>query len=185
MPMTAGDQPQDPHDAAGPPVERDRSRLGAMSRHGNPSTAQQTRILVDADACPVKRIIREEAGPLPVLWFSTVDHEQADAAAWIRVAKGSDAVDHAIFSALRWGDVVVTQDYGLASLCLGRGARAIHPDGRVYTAATMPLLLEERYASARARRAGIRTRGPRPRHTEDDRAFRAALRDLLHAVDAG
>jgi len=151
---------------------------------GRPAgAATGIRILVDADACPVKQIIREEAGALPVLWFATLDHEQADGVDWVRVAKGPDAVDHAIFGAARRGDVVVTQDYGLASLCLGRGARAIHPDGRVYTGETMPLLLEERYASARARRAGTRTRGPRPRRAEDDRAFRTAFQGLLRSPD--
>jgi uncharacterized protein YaiI (UPF0178 family) len=138
-----------------------------------------SRILVDADACPVKAIIREEAGGRQVLWFATVDHEQDERDTWIRVAKGPDAVDHALYGALRPGDVVVTQDYGLASLCLGRGARAIHPDGRVYSEATMPALLEERYFAARVRRAGGRTKGPRPRTAEDDRRFREALRGLL------
>jgi len=142
-----------------------------------------TRILVDADACPSKHIVREEAGLVPVLWFATVDHQQRDGVEWIAVAKGPDAVDHAIFGATRRGDVVVTQDYGLASLCLGRGARAIHPDGRVYTEETMSFLLEERYTSARLRRAGVRTRGPRPRSAAEDRAFRAALRGVLDAVD--
>lgn len=143
-----------------------------------------TRILVDADACPSKHIIREEAGPVRVLWFATVDHEQGDGVEWIAVAKGPDAVDHAIFGATRRGDVVVTQDYGLASLCLGRGARAMHPDGRVYTQETMPFLLEERYTSARLRRAGVRTRGPRPRGAAEDHAFRLALRGLLDASES-
>ncbi len=137
------------------------------------------RILVDADACPVKQIIEAEAAGRPILWFATSDHEQADAQRWVRVAKGPDAVDHAIFAQTRAGDLVVTQDYGLAALCLGRGARALHPDGRVYTEANMDSLLTERYLSARARRSGGRTRGPRPRTAADDAAFRAALRGIL------
>lgn len=116
---------------------------------------------------------------MPVLWFATVDHEQPDDAAWVRVAAGPDAVDHAIYGALRPEDVVVTQDFGLAALCLGRGARAIHPDGRIFDERTLPFLLQERHDSAMARRAGLRTRGPRPRRAADDRAFRLALRSLL------
>ncbi len=150
---------------------RDRA---AVREHGLLS-----RILVDADACPVKQIIREEAAGREILWFATVDHEQAEGDHWVKVAKGPDAVDHALYGALRRGDVVVTQDYGLAALCLGRGARALHPDGRIYTEATLPGLLEERYLAARVRRAGGRTRGPRPRTGEDDRRFRAALREVL------
>jgi len=137
------------------------------------------RILVDADACPVKQIIAREAGALTVLWFATADHEQPDPEHWIRVDKGPDAVDHAIFGAARAGDLVVTADYGLAALCLGRGAAVLHPDGWRYTEQAMPALLTERYLSAKTRRAGGRTRGPRPRSGGDDEAFRAALRGAL------
>ena len=137
------------------------------------------RILVDADACPVKAIIAREASGVEVLWFATVDHEQADAARWVIVAGGRDAVDHALFGRVRAGDLVVTADYGLAALCLGRGALALHPDGRRYTEEALPELLTERYLSARVRRAGGRTRGPRPRTAADDAAFRTALRGIL------
>jgi uncharacterized protein YaiI (UPF0178 family) len=160
----------------GGPAQPDAQPRAAM---GEPAA----RVLVDADACPAKHIIREEARGREVLWFATEDHEQAPGDRWVRVSKGPDAVDHAIFAAVRPADVVVTQDYGLASLCLGRGARAVHPDGRVYTAANMPLLLEERYLAARVRRAGGRMRGPRPRGAAEDRAFRAALRDLLGGTE--
>ncbi len=101
------------------------------------------------------------------------------------MAAGPDAVDHAIFGALHPGDIVVTTDYGLAGLCLGRGAAAIHPDGWIYREQTMPLLWAERDAAARARRAGLRTRGPRPRRAADDRAFRQALRALLAGAAGG
>lgn len=139
------------------------------------------RILVDADACPCKPIIEAEAGAAgwPILWFATTDHEQPDPDRWVRVAKGPDAVDHAIFAATRAGDIVVTQDYGLASLCLGRGAHVLHPDGRRYTEFNIDALLQERYLSARVRRGGGRTRGPRPRTAADDAVFRDALRALL------
>jgi uncharacterized protein YaiI (UPF0178 family) len=145
--------------------------------------SEHMRILVDADACPVKGIIGAEAGEVPVLWFATSDHQQADGARWIRVDKGRDAVDHAIFARAAPGDLVVTADHGLASLCLGRGARGLHPDGWEYTEAIMPGLLTERYVAAKARRAGGRTRGPRPRTGEQDAAFRALLRVMLARAD--
>lgn len=165
--------------AANPLQDRRKAPCGPF-----PAYTRRMRILVDADACPVKDIIREEAaraGRTQVLWFATVDHEQSDTAAWVRVPKGPDAVDHALYGALRPADIVVTQDYGLASLCLGRGVRAIHPDGRIYSEATMPFLLEERYHAAKVRRAGGHTRGPRRRGIAEDAAFRAALRSLLAA----
>jgi uncharacterized protein YaiI (UPF0178 family) len=148
--------------------------------------AASVRVLVDADACPVKAEVRAEVAAarrrgrdVAVLWFATADHEQADADRWVRVAAGRDAVDHALFAAARPGDLVVTGDHGLAALCLGRGAHVLHPDGWPYSEEAMPALLTERYLSARIRRAGGRTRGPRPRRAADDAAFRALLRRVL------
>lgn len=147
-------------------------------------------ILVDADACPVKGVIRAEAEAarragrdVEVVLFATVDHRQAEGDRWVCVAAGRDAVDHALFSAIAAGDVVVTADYGLAALCLGRRAVVLHPDGWRYAEPAMTALLAERDLAARARRAGTRVRGPRPRRAADDLAFGAAIRAVL--ADAG
>lgn len=168
-------------DAEPPPVG---TRWGAGPRPAGDEGEREggMRILVDADACPVKGVIRREAGAVPVLWFATADHLQSDSAHWVRVDAGRDAVDHALFGATRPGDIVVTGDYGLAALCLGRGATVLHPDGWAYTEAGMPALLTERYLSAKARRAGGRTRGPRARTAAADADFRLALRGALGAA---
>lgn len=133
------------------------------------------RILVDGDACPARDLILRAAAGVPVLWFSTADHAPPAGAAWIEASAGRDATDHALFAQTRARDLVITQDYGLAALCLGRGAQVVHPDGWPYRAEVIDALLQERYLAARARRAGTRTRGPRPRGAEQDRALRAAL----------
>ena len=81
------------------------------------------------------------------------------------------------------GDAAVTQDYGLAALCLARGARALDQNGRIYDESNMDALLAMRHVSAKIRRGGGRLRGPRKRTPEQDRAFAQSLRDLLRKGD--
>ena len=95
------------------------------------------------------------------------------------VMQGADSVDYEIVRRLFPGDGVVTQDYGLAALCLSRGTRVLNQDGREYRPENIDGLLFSRYANAKARRAGERTRGPKKRRAEQDAAFEASLRKLL------
>ena len=133
------------------------------------------RILVDGDACPARALILREAGDLPVLWFSTADHAPPAGAVWIEAPSGPDATDHILFAHTRPGDLVITQDYGLAALCLARAAWVLHPEGWRYRPETIDALLQERYLAARTRRAGGRTRGPRARDAGNDRALRDSM----------
>lgn len=137
------------------------------------------RILVDGDACPARALIVREAGRVPVLWFSTPDHVPPAGATWVEAPVGPDATDHALFAQVRPGDLVITQDYGLAALCLGRNALVLHPEGWHYLPETIDALLHERYLAARTRRGGGRVRGPRPRAASADQALRAGLRAWL------
>jgi len=89
------------------------------------------------------------------------------------------AADIAVANRARPGDVVVTQDWGLAALVLGRGCRAISPAGHTYRPETIDMLLEERHVKARVRRSGGRTRGPRPRTAEDEARFEKAFSRAL------
>ena len=141
------------------------------------------RILVDGDACPARDLILREAASVPVLWFSTADHAPPPGAIWVEASRGPDATDHVLFGHTRAPDLVITQDYGLAALCLGRGAQVLHPEGWRYLPEVMDALLEERFLAARARRAGRRTRGPRPRGAAQDLALRSALRAWLEIRD--
>ena len=95
------------------------------------------------------------------------------------VSIGADSADFAIVERLQPGDVVVTQDIGLASMALGRGAAAIGVRGRVYTKATIDMDLFIRHEEKKVRRAGGRTRGPAA-FTDDDRErFTRNLEGLL------
>jgi uncharacterized protein YaiI (UPF0178 family) len=140
------------------------------------------KILVDADACPVKDIIIRTAKKynLDVVLFIDTSHIlQDDYAQVVTVEKGRDSVDIALVNRARAGDIVVTQDYGLAALALGRGTLAIHPSGLIYHEDNMDRLLFERHISSVIRKAGGRLKGPSKRKAEDDGAFLKALEKLI------
>jgi len=140
------------------------------------------KILVDADACPVKEIIVRlaKAAEIPVTMVIDTSHQLNDGySRVVTVDKGADSVDFALMGLLRAQDVVVTQDYGLAAMVLGKGARAINQNGRIYNDENMDRLLMERHLSSKIRRSGGRTKGPSKRKKEDDEAFEIAFRNLL------
>lgn len=142
-------------------------------------------ILVDADACPVRAILVEEARlrGLPVTMVFDNSHIIEDGySRCITVDRGADSADWKIANLVTAGDLVVTQDYGVAALALGKGARALSQNGLVYTADNIDRLLFERFLGGRVRRAGGRTRGPKKRTAREDEAFRAALIALLDAA---
>ena len=140
------------------------------------------KILVDADACPVKQIITRVAREhlIPVVMFIDTSHQLSDAyATVVTVDKQRDSVDIALINRARAEDIVVTQDYGLAAMVLGRGARALNQNGLVYTAQNIDKLLLERHLSQKVRRSGGRTAGPPKRTRADDEHFEAAIRQLI------
>ena len=93
--------------------------------------------------------------------------------------KGSDSVDFALVNRTAAGDVVITQDYGLASMCLGRNVRILHQDGWEYTLDNISGLMEQRHVSKKHRMAGGRTKGPAKRTKAQDIAFEKALQQIL------
>jgi uncharacterized protein YaiI (UPF0178 family) len=132
------------------------------------------RILVDADACPVKEIILRMAKHrnIPVTMVIDTSHELDDGySTVITVDKGSDSADYVIAGMAACRDIVVTQDYGLAAMTLAKGASAIDQNGMLYTNENIESLLERRYIGQKIRRGGGRTKGPKKRTQEDDRKF--------------
>ena len=94
------------------------------------------RILIDADACPVYRIAERIAkeNHIPAILFSDTNHVLTSDYSEIRViGAGADAVDFALINASKAGDIIITQDYGVAAMALGKGAWAIHQSGKWYT----------------------------------------------------
>ena len=146
------------------------------------------RILIDADGCPVVDIALRHCKQFQVPCTIVCDtaHTFPDAYATVIVVdKGADSADFAIANRVRPGDIVVTQDYGLASMCLGRGARALHQDGWEYTAYNIDALLLARHESRRLRASGARMRGPKKRLPPQNAAFEKALLALLQNTVQG
>lgn len=143
------------------------------------------KIIVDADACPVKDIIEELALEyrLEVIMVSNINHLITSQYAKVVVVDGaSEAADIAIINLTRRGDIVVTQDYGLASMALAKSSYAINPLGHQYTATNIEGLLYSRFVNQKARRAGIRIGGPRKRNQDDNRRFRKRLQELIQQL---
>jgi uncharacterized protein YaiI (UPF0178 family) len=143
-------------------------------------------IYIDADACPVTRIaeaIARRRG-IPVTLLCDTNHVLAsDYGTVITVGAGADAVDIALINLCRRGDIVVTQDYGVAALALGKGAMAIHQSGRWYTDDNIDGLLMERHLAQKARRAGRHhLKGPAKRTEEDDRRFAESFERLVRTA---
>ena len=139
-------------------------------------------ILVDADACPVKQIIVRLAKQknIPVTMLIDTSHELNDGySKIITVDKQDNSVDYALMGLLTHKDIVVTQDFGLAAMVLGKGARALNQNGLVFTDWNIDKLLMERHMGQRIRRNGGRTKGPAKRTKEDDARFEAAFEKLL------
>ena len=140
------------------------------------------RILIDADGCPVVDItIRiAKANNLECIILCDTSHFfERDGATTITVSKGADSVDFALVNMVNVGDVVVTQDYGLAAMCLARKAIPINQDGMVYNDFNIGGLLEQRAMAQRVRRGGGRLSGSSKRTDEQSEMFAKALNELV------
>lgn len=141
-------------------------------------------IFIDADACPVTRLTETIARKhhIPVTLLCDTNHVLTSDYSEVKViGAGADAVDFALISLCRSGDIVVTQDYGVAAMALGKGAYGIHQSGRWYTNENMDRLLMERHMAKKARRASGRhhLKGPAKRTAEDDKRFAESLENLI------
>ncbi|QNU67458.1 YaiI/YqxD family protein [Ruminiclostridium herbifermentans] len=139
-------------------------------------------ILVDADACPVKEIIVRVAKKykIPVTMIIDTSHELYDGySIIITVDKSRDSVDIKLINLLKKEDIVVTQDYGVAAMGLGKGARVLNQNGLIYSDNNIDRLLFERHLGQKVRRAGGRTGSVKKRSKEDNDNFERALIKLI------
>jgi uncharacterized protein YaiI (UPF0178 family) len=144
-------------------------------------------IFVDADACPVVPQVEKVANEfkIPVTLLCDTNHVlRSETSTVITVGAGKDAVDLALINRIAPGDLVVTQDYGVAALALGKRAAAIHQSGMIYTDANIDGLLAERAMAQRARRSGKKhhMKGPRKRTAADNAKFEASFRSLVREM---
>ena len=140
-------------------------------------------IFIDADGCPVVDLtvsISKRFSVRCTILCDTSHEFHKDGIKTVTVEKGADSVDFKIVNLVRAGDIVVTQDYGLAAMCLARQAVPISQNGLVFNDKNIEQLLFTRYVSKKIRNAGGRMKGPSKRTPEQDKAFEAALVKLLN-----
>ncbi|MBM7856081.1 uncharacterized protein YaiI (UPF0178 family) [Desulfohalotomaculum tongense] len=143
------------------------------------------KIIVDADACPKKvlNICQKTAVENDIeFWTVASFNHHIESPHHIMVGNNSQEADIRIANLCSGGDIVVTQDWGLAAVVLGRGAAALSPWGKIFRAETIDFLLEEREVKAKLRRAGGRTKGPGKRTKEDDKRFARSLQKLIEEL---
>ncbi len=145
------------------------------------------RIYVDADACPVVKIVENVASEykIPVTLLCDTSHilksEYSDICV---IGTDSDAVDIALINKCKKGDIIVTQDYGVAALALGKKAFAIHQSGKIFTNDNIDGLLMDRHFAKKSRlsKSKHHLKGPKKRTKTDDINFEASFRKLVSNV---
>ena len=141
-------------------------------------------ILIDADACPVVQIAEKVAIKynIPVTLICDTNHIlNSDYSEVIVVSAGADAVDYRLINICHKGDIVITQDYGVAAMALAKGAYSIHQSGRWYTNENIDQMLMERHINKKARRTSAKNhiKGPRKRTEEDDKRFAESFEKIV------
>lgn len=140
------------------------------------------KVLIDADACPVTNITVSlcKAQNIECILICDTAHQiERDGAQTLTIDKGADSADFALANRVQAGDIIVTQDYGLASMCLAKGGKVLHQDGWEYTQWNIDALLFERHEARKFRVSGGRTKGQKKRTAAQDQAFSVAFSKLL------
>ena len=139
-------------------------------------------IFIDADGCPVTKIAARLAAEYSIPCTVICDTAHTISIPGVKtmtIDQGADSVDFRLVNLVQKGDIAITQDYGLAAMCLSKGAIVLHQDGKQYTEENISGLLEFRAVSKKIRRSGGRLKGNPKRTPEQDIAFETALRKLL------
>ncbi len=146
------------------------------------------KILVDADACP-RSVLRScvrlgRKYNIPVWTVASFNH-RIESDHPIVVGDDFQEADMKIVNLTEAGDVIVTEDWGLAAIVLGKKATCLSPMGREFDPEKIGFLLEEREVKAKFRRGGGRTKGPKKRTSADDRRFEVRLEEILLRKEMG
>lgn len=140
------------------------------------------KILVDADACPGRSIIEKVAkeNHIKVTMYCDINHVLNSNYSVINyVDSGFQSVDMVLVNEVESGDIVISQDYGVAAIVLGKKAYAINPKGYIYDDDNINQLLFERHISSKVRRSGGKTFNPKKRTKQDDERLEKNLLKLI------
>lgn len=140
-------------------------------------------ILVDADACPVKSEIKQvaEEFQLEVTFVASFNHYSVNTNGenWIFVDTGKESADMRMMNLAKKGDIIVTQDIGLASILLAKGTFVFSNRGELYREEEMSLMLDIRYRHAKERQQGKYSKGPKAMSDQDRSLFKDRLTTFL------
>jgi uncharacterized protein YaiI (UPF0178 family) len=141
------------------------------------------KIIVDADSCPVKQeiITAAKLNHGEVLMVASFDHylKPLEGVQTIQVDRSDQSVDLYIANHISPNNILITQDFGLATIGLAKRAVVLSNRGQIYSDRTIGFLLESRHEHARKRRNGKHSKGPRPFTNEDRNKFLQTLTKVL------
>ncbi|NME83148.1 YaiI/YqxD family protein [Clostridium sp. SM-530-WT-3G] len=140
------------------------------------------KIIIDGDACPGISIIENIAKKysIEVIVYCDYNHFiQSDYSIVKTVDSGFQSVDMYVINQAKAGDIIVSQDYGVAAICLSKKCSVINPKGYIYNESNIERMLEERHLSQKIRRSGGRTSNPKKRTKEDDLRLQCNLQKLI------
>lgn len=140
------------------------------------------KIIVDGDACPGKSLIEKAAkeNNIPVILYCDLNHVITSDYITVKyVDSGFQSVDMSVANEAKRGDIVITQDFGVAAMVLGKKSYAISPKGNIYDDENIERLLFERHISAKVRRGGGKAGSPKKRTAEDDEKLYKTLVYLI------
>lgn len=143
---------------------------------------KENSLVIDADGCPVVKIaarVAKEYGADCLIVCDSAHAFNIDGTRNIVVSQGADSADFYIVNNIKQNDIVVTQDYGLAAMCLAKTAIVLNQNGQIYSDSNISGLLESRAIGKKIRRAGGRLKGPPKRTQEQDKNFEATLRRIF------
>ena len=140
------------------------------------------KILIDADGCPVVDLaigVAKKHEIDVVIFCDTAHSIEREGARTQVISKGRDAVDFVLVNEVKPGDIVITQDYGLAAMVLSKKGFPINQNGLVYTGENIDHLLFTRHLAKKVRSQGGHIKGPKKRERENDASFKQALIKLV------
>lgn len=143
------------------------------------------KILIDADGCPVVDITVKVAARYAVeciILCDTSHNIQKKGCKTVIVSKGADSVDFVLVNMADKGDIVITQDYGLAAMCLARQAKVLNQDGMIYDENNIDSLLLQRHTARKIRNSGEKLKGIPKRTKSQDVGFESSLTGIIHSA---
>lgn len=146
---------------------------------------EDLKVIIDADGSPVvsEAIEISKEYKLEVLIVKNYAHQiEDDYATIVTVDISSDSADYYIVNNTNKGDIVITQDYGLAAMAISKGAICINQNGLVISEENIDSLLARRHINREARRKDGKFTKFKKRRSEDDIRFKGSFRRLIETT---